>query len=56
MQRTGWVIGLDPQHIAANPETQRRWRPCGYCQLPLASRSASEHWASLQSAFHTDSF
>lgn len=109
MQRMGWVIGIDPQHIAeykhlhaavwpdvlqrihqsnvrnysiflrepenllfgyweyhgqdfdadmaaiaADAETQRWWTLCGPCQRPLESRSAGEHWASMESVFHTD--
>jgi L-rhamnose mutarotase len=109
MQRMGWVIGIDPQHIAeykrlhaavwpavlqrihqsqvrnysiflrepenllfgyweyhgrnfdadmaaiaADSQTQRWWSLCGPCQRPLESRSPGEHWAAMESVFHTD--
>lgn len=44
----------DMQAIAADPETQKWWTLCGPCQVPLSSRSPGEHWAALESVFHTD--
>jgi L-rhamnose mutarotase len=44
----------DMRIIAADPETQRWWRCCGPCQLPLASRAEGEHWAMMAPVFHMD--
>lgn len=44
----------DVAAIAADPETQRWWRVCGPCQVPLMSRQPGEHWASMEQVFHLD--
>lgn len=44
----------DMQRIAADPETQRWWALCSPCQQPLASRRDGEHWAQMETVFHTD--
>ena len=50
----GSDFDADMALIAADPETQRWWRLCGPCQVPLASRAAGEHWARMEAVFHTD--
>jgi len=50
----GSDFDADMAAIAADPETQRWWRVCGPCQVPLASRQPGEHWAPMPSVFHVD--
>ena len=50
----GSDFDADLSFIAADPETQRWWKLCGPCQVPLASRAAGEHWAFMEPVFHTD--
>ncbi len=40
--------------IAADPETQRWWRECEPCQLPLTTRKPGEWWAMMDNIFHMD--
>lgn len=50
----GSDFAADMAAIAADPETQRWWRLCGPCQVPLASRAPDEHWAAMSLVFHMD--
>jgi L-rhamnose mutarotase len=50
----GSDLDADLQAIAADPETQRWWALCSPCQRPLASAAEGEHWAALESVFHTE--
>jgi L-rhamnose mutarotase len=50
----GSDLDADLQAIAADPETQRWWALCSPCQRPLASSAEGEHWAALESVFHTE--
>lgn len=40
--------------IAADPETQRWWRECEPCQVPLDTRKTGEWWAMMENIFHMD--
>jgi L-rhamnose mutarotase len=48
----GSDFAADMAHVAADPETQKWWRLCAPCQLPLPSRDDGEHWAMMQQVFH----
>lgn len=50
----GQDFAADMAAIASHPETQRWWTLCGPCQRPLDSRASGEHWAAMESVFHTD--
>jgi L-rhamnose mutarotase len=50
----GRDFGADMQAIASDPLTQEWWRLTDPCQLPLESRAAGEHWASMREVFHMD--
>lgn len=50
----GSDFAADMAAMAADPETQRWWRVCGPCQVPLPTRQPGEHWAAMEQVFHLD--
>jgi L-rhamnose mutarotase len=40
--------------IAADAETQRWWRECEPCQVPLTTAKPGEWWAMMDNIFHMD--
>ena len=47
-------LGVSPEEMAADPETQRWWDVCKPCQQPLASRREGEWWSEMEEVFHLD--
>lgn len=42
----------DMKAMASDPETQRWWKECGPCQIPLENRKPHEWWMSLEEVFY----
>jgi L-rhamnose mutarotase len=40
--------------MAADPTTQKWWRVCRPCQIPLRDRQKGEWWAGMEEVFHQD--
>jgi L-rhamnose mutarotase len=38
--------------MAADSETQRWWKECKPCQLPLENRKEGQWWLDLEEVFH----
>jgi L-rhamnose mutarotase len=51
---TGKDFTADMAKMAADPTTQRWWRCCKPCQVPLPDRHAGEWWATMDEVFHQD--
>lgn len=41
----------DSQAMAEDPETQRWWRECSPCQIPLPSRQPDAQWSDMEMVF-----
>ncbi len=44
----------DMAAMAADPATQRWWKLCIPCQIPLRERGEDEWWAPMDEVFHCD--
>jgi L-rhamnose mutarotase len=44
----------DMAKMAADPTTQKWWKVCEPCQLPLSTRAEGEWWANMEEVFHQD--
>lgn len=51
---TGSDFAADAAKMAADPATQRWWKLCMPCQLPLPNRKDGEWWAEAEEVFHSD--
>lgn len=51
---TGSDMAADSAKMAADPATQRWWKLCKPCQIPLRDRDPGEWWASMEEVFHCD--
>jgi L-rhamnose mutarotase len=53
LEYTGDDFATDMARMAADPETQRWWKECTPCQLPLAeAASAGKTWADAREIYH----
>lgn len=50
----GEDLEADAARMAADPETQRWWKICKPCQVPLDTRGDGEWWAMMDAIFHHD--
>lgn len=51
---TGKDFAADMAKMAADPTTQRWWKECMPCQIPLRNRKKGEWWADMEEVFHYD--
>lgn len=51
---TGKDFRADMAKMAADPTTQKWWKLCKPCQLPMADRADGEWWADMEEVFHVD--
>lgn len=51
---TGDDFKADMAKMAADPTTQRWWKHCEPCQIPLPNRAEGEWWMTLEEVFHFD--
>jgi L-rhamnose mutarotase len=53
LEYTGDDFAADMAKMAADPETQRWWKECNPCQLPLAEAAAAgKTWADAREIYH----
>lgn len=48
----GTDFEADMAKMAADPTTQKWWRLCKPCQVPLPDRAQDEWWADMEEVFH----
>lgn len=50
----GKDFDADMEKMAADKMTQKWWKVCGPCQVPLDDRAEGEWWADMEELFHCD--
>lgn len=50
----GTDFQADMQKMADDPTTQKWWKICSPCQVPLESKNPDEWWASMEHIFYTE--